>query len=224
MTIIGMKGREEHPVAQREELKFIRFSKQYTNDCDWLAAASYSTLRSLNGEYPRFAVWYENLFSSHARIDNNREMLLCLHGRTVAGVAILKYSEKKVCTLRVRKEYRGQSIGTRLLEGAFELLETSRPLITVRSTRLVEYKGLFDRYGFKMEDCRHAYYSLLHSECAFNGILDKRVPFFSTIEVLKARAILGGFDTVNWLPPNAGDSMTTSLLGLRPTNGSLLLS
>ncbi|MDO4798575.1 MAG: GNAT family N-acetyltransferase [Coriobacteriales bacterium] len=172
------------------ELRYVRFSERHCFERSRLATSCFASLRPLCGEYPAFASWYGGLFNDRATLDPDREMLLCMRGSQVAGVAILKYSEQKICTLRVSEQYRGNHIGTWLLAESCELLGTDRPLITVRSTRLNEYAGLFKRFGFKMEDRRYAYYSMLHSECAFNGALDRRVPVIETIEFLRVAQAL----------------------------------
>lgn len=201
-------------MVQSRELAFIRYSQQAVDYRDWLSIAVNEALWPLNAEYPFFAIWYKNLFSASLTLDNDREILLCLDNKRVAGVAILKYSEQKVCTLRVSKGYRGRSIGTRLLTNSFELLDTSRPLITVRSTRLKEYQRLFERFGFRMEDRRYAYYSLLHSECAFNGILDERAPLLNTIEFLQAREHISGNELYRPSPRAQGSSPSFDSLAL----------
>lgn len=177
-------------MVKDSEHKLIRLSRQSGERRKFLVTAAYNALIQLNKEYPNFSLWYASLFRFGSILDVDREMLLSVCGDKVAGVAILKQSEQKVCTLRVVDGFRGQSIGTSLLRESCELLGTSTPLITVSSTHLREYQKLFKRFGFKMEDRRYAYYSMLHSECAFNGVLDERAPVINTLEFMKMRSSL----------------------------------
>lgn len=174
-------------MVKNSEHKLIRFSREGDDRRRLLAAAAYSALIQLNREYPDFSLWYASLFRFDNVLDADREMLLSMCGDKVAGIAILKRSEQKVCTLRVVDGFRGRSVGTGLLRESCELLGTSTPLITVSSAHLREYQKLFKRFGFKMEDCRYAYYSMLHSECAFNGSLDERALVVNTLEFMKMR-------------------------------------
>lgn len=177
-------------MVKNSEYKLIRLSEQ-SGDCSRdLAKAAYSALIQLNREYPGFSQWYAHLFRFDSILDSDREVLLSVFRDNVVGVAILKRSELKVCTLRVLDGFRGHSIGTTLLRESCELLGTSTPLITVSSAHIREYQKMFKRFGFKMEDRRHAYYSMLHSECAFNGTLDERTPVINTLEFMKMRNVL----------------------------------
>lgn len=187
-------------MVKNSEHKLIRLSGQSGDRRKFLVTAAYNAIIQLNKEYPDFSQWYARLFRSGSILDADREMLLSVYEDKVTGVAILKRSEQKVCTLRIVDGFRGQSIGTRLLKESCELLGTSTPLITVSSTHLREYRKLFKRFGFKMEDRRYAYYSMIHSECAFNGVLDERTPVINTLEFMKMRSSLAEMLDVVALP------------------------
>lgn len=136
----------------------------------------YSFLFMLNFEYPDFARWYHSLYNSKGLLKTDREILLCLIDGNVAGVLILKHNENenKICTLRVAPKYQGLGIGSTLIEKSFDFFNTDKPLITIHISKYHEFKSLFERYNFSLEQQVQGYYGLLKSELSYNGILADR--------------------------------------------------
>lgn len=124
-------------------------------------------------EYPDFKTWYRGLFNWDYTLKSDRDILLCCYNQEIAGIAILKNSrmEKKICTLRVGTKYRNNGIGKKLIEKSFALLETERPLITVRKAKNSEFMPLFRYYGFDLEQDIRGYYRIFSSEMVYNGNL-----------------------------------------------------
>lgn len=106
------------------------------------------------------------------------------------GLAILKKTklEKKICTLRVNRNFRGVGIGKKLIEFSLDWLECEKPLITLRKSKQPQFGKLFDYYGFELAQKNVDYYRMLSSELAFNGVLPKK-----SIE-------LGNFEQIKWSP------------------------
>lgn len=124
-------------------------------------------------EYSGFSNWYKGLFENGYRLTSQREIIICEDSFQIAGIAILKHSinERKICTLRVDKRFRSQGIGGKLIELSLEWLSDDMPLITVQRFKEPQYRGLFSRYGFKLEQENRNYYRLFCTELAYNGEL-----------------------------------------------------
>ena len=92
----------------------------------------YRFLKRLVFEYQGFHEWYQRLFTSSCDLRVNREIIICEDRLTLAGIAIIKneQDEKKICTLRVAKEFQRQRIGHNLVELCFRQLNTEKPMIT----------------------------------------------------------------------------------------------
>ena len=95
-----------------------------------------------------------------------------LDGLTVAGLAILKKDkiESKICTLMISEEYQKKGYSKDLLEMSFEYLGTDKPLITIPSNRIDEFKSIINAYDWK-ESCKTDIY--LSEEIVFNKKLIK---------------------------------------------------
>ena len=89
----------------------------------------------------------------------------------------MKYDgyEKKICTLRVAPDYQGLGIGSKLLEISFDIFNDDKPLITIHISKYHEFKKLFEKYNFSLEQQIQGYYGLLRSELSFNGLLSNQV-------------------------------------------------
>ena len=90
-----------------------------------------------------------------------------------AGLLILKHTaeERKLCTLRVRPEFENRGLGLRLFDKAFEILDTSRPLLSVSDQNLPKFSKIFDYFGFICEASYRDLYVPESQELAFNGVL-----------------------------------------------------
>lgn len=79
---------------------------------------------------------------------------------TLAGCALLKNEpdEKKLCCLFVDPNYRGQKIASKLVEDSFELLNTTKPLMTVSQQNLDMLQKLIERYNFELTSVKESVY------------------------------------------------------------------
>ncbi|MBA7570389.1 MAG: GNAT family N-acetyltransferase [Dehalococcoidia bacterium] len=122
--------------------------------------------------YPEILHWYFQKFVPGLNHDS-RHILTFIVDNKVAGIALLKNeaAEKKICTFRVKDQYRNNGIGKTLFRRCLEILETDKPMITVPSERLSYFSNLFKHYDFKLEQVVQDYYRSNSSEYVFNGSL-----------------------------------------------------
>lgn len=123
-------------------------------------------------DYPRHDEWYRGIMRE-IREGFDREMIVAYNGQRIAGVSILKRSqvEKKICSLRVAKEYRGNGIGTALFKRSMDYLETDKPILTVSQNKKDEFKKIFEYFGFSLEQVYPGKYRQGINEYCYNGIL-----------------------------------------------------
>jgi len=122
-------------------------------------------------QYQEYLKWYYS--KNIPRVLNGTgEIIFYLDGLIVAGIAILKKDvhESKICTLMIDEEYRKNGYSKDLLEMSFDYLGTDKPLITIPSNRLDEFKSIINAYDWK-ESCKTDIY--LSEEVVFNKKLVK---------------------------------------------------
>ena len=105
--------------------------------------------------YPNFSLWIEKVFRELKDTDKRKIILVTdQNWSNILGVTIIKNTvqEKKICTLRVLKEYQDQGIGTILLKEAIKELKDPLPLITVSELQINTFKPFLERYGFVIKD------------------------------------------------------------------------
>lgn len=155
----------------------------------------YLFLKSLAWEYPGFKQWYNSLFTRCGSLKSEREILICEKDFRIAGVAILKWDEdeKKICTLRVAKEFQKQGIGKRLMELSFEWLQSDRPLITMHKTKQREFSALLKYYGFELEQQQKNYYHVFNTEFVYNGVLPRKKTIIEQIRLLNIEEVYEEF-------------------------------
>lgn len=143
-------------------------------------------VKKLVFEYTDFRKWFLKLFQNGAVLKEGREILLCECDYQLAGIAILKNdgNEKKICTLRVAKTFQRNGIGQNLMELSFEWLNEDKPLITIHDSKRREFKKLFERYDFQLEEERKGYYRLFSTELVYNGVLPEKQFLLNRIEVI----------------------------------------
>lgn len=155
----------------------------------------YTFLGQLVFEYRGFYDWYYSLFTDNIELNAIREIILCEDFFRIAGVAIIKkdLNEKKICTLRVAKEFQNQGIGHNLFEMCMELLNTDKPMITLNKTRLHQFEKLLKYYNFELEQSQKHYYKIFSTELVYNGLLPQRKFIYNKMEMLKIEKIYDSF-------------------------------
>lgn len=150
--------------------------------------------------YPNFSLWIEKVFCE-LKSSDKRRIILAIDGDFfhILGVAIIKNTsqEKKICTLRVLREYQGQGIGTVLLESAIKALQDPRPLITVSELQIDIFKPFLEKYGFLLKDKVKSLYRVGKYEYFFNKKYEHTTVLLS-IRPIYADAIFLGKKTVEF--------------------------
>lgn len=154
-------------------------------------------LHDLSCDYPYFEEWLEAAFSSVRT--GERSIVVCENIGQIAGVAILKdtRSEKKICTIRVAKEYRRQGIGTMLMIKALEVLKDDFPLITVSDEHIEQFRHFLSRFGFVEKNRVKSVYRYGHEEYYFNKPYQHQTVLMS-IKPKYASRIMSGEKTVEF--------------------------
>jgi len=151
----------------------------------------YKFLGRLVFEYQGFRSWYQELFAEEFELKYNREIIICEEKFRIAGVAIIKndLQEKKICTLRVAREYQNQGIGHNLIEMCMQQLHTDKPMITLHKSKLNQFEKILNYYNFELEQIQKHYYSLFSTELVFNGVLPEKKVIFNKIDLMNMEKI-----------------------------------
>ncbi len=159
----------------------------------WYKQMLYRFLFKLNFEYRGFSRWYDGLFLSNYELNPEREIIICEVNYQLAAVSILKnqFNEKKICTLRVAKQFRNNGIGHELMELSFDVLNTAAPMITLGKSKFNQFESLLDYYGFRLEQVEKHYYNVLNTELVYNGQLPynrfRLIDMFSNKDIYMSR-------------------------------------
>lgn len=150
-------------------------------------------LSGLECNYPYFKEWLDKVYRE---VNSQKRCIVVLIDKTtnnIIGLSILKNTiqEKKICTLRVVKAYQHQGCGSYLIEQAIKLLKDPKPLVTVSEEHVEDFKPLFHRFGFKVEDRVKSVYNDNKFEYYFNKPYQKKYVLMS-VKPQYANAIMCG--------------------------------
>lgn len=147
-------------------------SKMSTDYLAILVDYVFTFIESLSSTYPSIEGWgYDKV--RNGLMDGTRSILLEWRDNKLVGVSVLKNDglEKKICCLRIAKEYQNLGIGVRLFKRSFEELGTTKPLLSVSETALPKFKKIFDHFGFEKTEVYPSKYVEGIAEISFNGYL-----------------------------------------------------
>jgi hypothetical protein len=117
--------------------------------------------------YPDFENWYyANVIPSI--LNGDKEFIFEIRNGEIVGLAIIKHSEKKLCHLSIFDEYKNKGYGLKLFEKSFQALGTNKPYLTVSEEKYIEFKRIFNYYGFKLKDKKLNAYRKNKYEYYFN--------------------------------------------------------
>ena len=118
--------------------------------------------------YPNYQKWYENTFLEGLK-KGERIILMAEEKGTLLACALLKKTrlEKKLCTLFVYPDFRGQGIGSLLLKRTIAVLG-QKPLASVSEKNMKGVFSLFNRFGFHLSSKKKGKYSPQNTEYYFN--------------------------------------------------------
>jgi hypothetical protein len=129
----------------------------------------YSRLNSAEQYYPSFKSWYYNTVVSEI-LNNKRDFIFESRNDKIVGLSLIKYEEKKLCTLKVFEEYQNKGYGLKLFEKSFEALDTDKPFLTVSEEKYIEFKRVFKYYDFNLTDIKQGLYRNNKLEYFFNEV------------------------------------------------------
>jgi len=128
----------------------------------------YKKISSAIQYYPNFENWYyRNVIPSI--LNGDKEFIFELRNNRIVGLAIIKHSEQKLCHLSIFDEYQNRGYGLKLFEKSFQALGTNKPYLTVSEEKYVEFKRIFNYYGFKLKDKKLNTYRKNKYEYYFNN-------------------------------------------------------
>lgn len=147
-----------------------RESKNYMNMLNiynMYFSSIYNRLSSAEQFYPYFKNWYFEKVVPDI-LNNKRDLLFENRNDRVVGLSLVKYEEKKLCTLKVFEEYQNKGFGLQLFEKSFEALDTSKPFLTVSEEKYLEFQKIFKYYGFELTSVKEGLYRDTKLEYFFN--------------------------------------------------------
>jgi hypothetical protein len=127
----------------------------------------YKKLSSAERYYPDFRNWYYKKVVPDI-LNNQRDFILEHRQDKIVGLSLVKYEEKKLCTLKVFDEYQNKGYGLKLFEKSFEALNTDKPFLTVSEEKYVEFEKIFKYFNFELTSVKNGLYRDNKLEYFFN--------------------------------------------------------
>ena len=119
--------------------------------------------------YPEYTKWFLEKHIPGIYL-GTRDTIIAVHNNKIVGVSNIKREkENKLCTLYFDPKYRKQKLGIPLVDKSIELIGDSKPLITMPSSYLPQFKNIIKRYDWQLTDCIDGCYQEDTSELVFNG-------------------------------------------------------
>ena len=119
--------------------------------------------------YPEYTKWFIEKHIPGIYL-GKRDIIIAVHNNKIVGVSNIKRDkENKLCTVYFDPKYRRQKLGITLVDKSIELIGDSKPLITMPSSYLPQFKNIIKRYDWQLTDCIDGCYEEHTSELVFNG-------------------------------------------------------
>ena len=119
--------------------------------------------------YPEYTKWFIEKHIPGIYLDT-RDTIIAVHNNKIVGVSNIKRDkENKLCTVYFDPKYRKQRLGITLVDKSIELIGDSKPLITMPSSYIPQFKNIIKRYDWQLTDCIDGCYEENTSELVFNG-------------------------------------------------------
>jgi len=153
----------------KHQIDFNRDSNYYLNS---IQKELCSLIHISKVWYPDIFYWYFHKFVPGIN-DGSRNILIYIVDNKLAGIALLKNGaeEKKICTFRVKYDFRNNGIGKKLFEKCLETLDTDKPVFTVPAERFCYFSNILKYYNFSLEQVVRNCYRESSTEYVFNGDL-----------------------------------------------------
>ena len=126
--------------------------------------------RPINDAYPDRIKWFREKFIPGLKKKQRLYIIAQDDNNVLAGCALLKKTEeeRKICTFFVSPQFRGNGLGTKLMEHSLKELG-QHPLITVSSKNLsTPLLNLLKRYDFHLSATKRGAYNSQDTEYYFN--------------------------------------------------------
>lgn len=119
--------------------------------------------------YPEYTKWFIEKHIPGIYL-GTRDTIIAVNNNKIVGVSNIKRDkENKLCTVYFDPKYRKQRLGITLVDKSIELIGDSKPLITMPSSYLPQFKNIIKRYDWQLTDCIDGCYEENTSEIVFNG-------------------------------------------------------
>ena len=119
--------------------------------------------------YPEYTKWFIEKHIPGIYL-GTRDTIIAVHNNKIVGLSNIKRDkENKLCTVYFDPKYRKQRLGITLVDKSIELIGDSKPLITMPSSYLPQFKNIIKRYDWQLTDCIDGCYEENTSELVFNG-------------------------------------------------------
>jgi hypothetical protein len=119
--------------------------------------------------YPEYTEWFIKKHVPGIYL-GTRDTIIAVHNNKIVGVSNIKRDkENKLCTVYFDPKYRKQKLGLTLVDKSIELIGDTKPLITMPSSYLPQFKNIIKRYDWQLTDCIDNCYLENTSELVFNG-------------------------------------------------------
>ena len=133
-----------------------------------LLIQSYNLTKWLNNSYPKYQ-WFFWLKVVPGIISGKRNIIACVIGSEIVGIACLKKAEEiKLSTLYIDPAHQKQGIGTEILERSFKWLGTQKPTLSISKDRLSCFYNFIVKYHWELTNIVSNKYRRGTSEYFFN--------------------------------------------------------
>jgi len=123
----------------------------------------------IKDDYPDYKNWFLNTHIPGIGLD--RDIIFTVYKNDIVGIANVKISEKKICTLYIKPGFRSNKIGTELVKYCMDYLDTSKPLITISSNKIHLFNKIIKKNNWEYSESLSNYYTSGSDEYVFNGSL-----------------------------------------------------
>lgn len=126
-------------------------------------------------DYPKHKTWYYQKHLPATLIEGSgRDIIFAYESdKNIYGTAFIKEdeTEKKICTLFVSESARGKGVATILVEKAMEILNTTKPMITLADYKLPMFEGLIKKYDWEKTQEVKGLYNDKSLEIVYNSAI-----------------------------------------------------
>jgi GNAT superfamily N-acetyltransferase len=133
----------------------------------------YELTKDMEKIYPGYKDWFYNKQVEESKTKHRNIFFIRDSQNKIITVASIKTTpvEKKLCTIFVAKEHRGQGLGKMILETSSKYLKTSKPFITINEEYLPLFEPIIKKYSWELlEIVDNAYKDGMREYC-YNGKL-----------------------------------------------------